>query len=157
FNEAELDRLVAQVADSNLEMREMAARVAAAQALELAAGQEFRPAVRFAVAPAETPDARSAFLQAGAEAGWPLGLFGRATAVRNAAGAESALTQSDAGLLRTKIIADTVRSYIEWRAAGAAAANFEAQTVAQEERAELMRARVRLRLSGPTDLAGEEG
>ena len=134
----------------------MAARVEAARALELADRAQFRPTLRFATAPAETPDSRSAYLQSGIEAAWPLGLFGRAAGATDASAADTRLAQTAAELLRTKIVADTVRSYIERRTASLAASDLDAQIATQAERTELTRDRVRLRLSGPRDLDAEE-
>jgi outer membrane protein TolC len=156
FNDQELDELVARVADSNLQVREMASRIEAAQALDAVAEREFWPSVRLATTPAETPDARGAYLQSGIEATWPLGLFGRAAATKAVADAETALVETDADSLQARIVADTVRSYLDRRAALAAASNLDARIAAQAERAELMRARVRLRLSGAQGLAPEE-
>lgn len=156
FNNDDLDRLVAQVLDSNLQVREMAARVAEAEALEVEAARAFRPSVQLAAAPVGTPDSRAAYLQSGIEAGWPLGLFGRAAATKSAAEADAQLTKSDADSLRARIVADTVRSYAEWRAALSALSNLDARIAAQAERAELMRARVRLRLSNLADSGAED-
>ena len=156
FDERPLDELIAHVLQSNLQVREIAARVAAADALEQAADAQFRPSLQFATAPAETPDSRAAYLQGGVEAAWPLGLFGRAQASTAAAKAEAALTRTDAESARARILSETVRSYLAWRAANAASINLDARIAAQAERAALMRERVRLRLSAQSDLAAEE-
>jgi NodT family efflux transporter outer membrane factor (OMF) lipoprotein len=157
FHESALDQLVAEVVRANLSVREGLARLVAARAMERADTAAYRPQAQVAGAPENTPDARETFYQLGVEADWPLGLFGREAATRQAASADTALALSNAQSVYADVVAETVRTYIEWRTARAAATNIDAQIEAQTKRMQLMRARLRLRLSSAREVEAEEG
>jgi NodT family efflux transporter outer membrane factor (OMF) lipoprotein len=156
FHDAQLDQLIARVSDSNLSVREAMARLAAARALERASAAEFAPSVEIAVEPADSPDARSSYLHAGPNATWMLGLFGRAPATVAAASADTGIASTDADMIRSGVVAETARTYFEWRMARATDRNLDARLAAQSERVELMRSRARLRLAAQLEVDAEE-
>lgn len=155
FQEPTLDRLVAEVVRSNLGVREALARLSAAQAAQRAQSTSYRPGAQVAASSENTPDARQTFYQLGLQAHWPLGLFGRDAANRQSAGADTGLALADAQSVHAAVVAETVRTYLEWRAARAASANTDAQIDAQSQRTQLTRTRLRLRLSSDREVEAE--
>lgn len=155
FHEPSLDRVVAEVVRSNLDVQQAVARLSAARAMARASGTTYRPEAHVAAAPESTPDARQSFYEAGLAATWPLGLFGSDAATQRAASADTALAQVDVQSVHATVVAETVRTYIEWRAARAIAANVDAQIEAQDQRTQLTQTRLRLHLSADQDVAVE--
>jgi outer membrane protein TolC len=80
FNDPQLDALVDAALHDNLDVRQAALKLRAARALEDASGANFRPHLGFNTIEQPNPQNTASYFQAGFDATWEFGLFGRADA-----------------------------------------------------------------------------
>jgi len=149
-----LDDLVARALQGNLSLAAAAERLRAARALSIPAEGASLPSLRFATTATPTPDSRGSYFQAGFDAQWELGLFGRSAAVIGIAAADAGLAQVNLRAARVSVAAEAVRTWLEWRDAERRLVLFDQEVSLQQQNLELLQTRLRLRISAAHELAG---
>lgn len=152
FGDAELDRLVDVALQGNLGIAQAALRVEGARALDLHAGDSHLPQFGFRTYAEPTPDSSASYFQAGFDAKWEFGLFGRGGSEARIAAADLGLARSDEQAARVSVVAEVVRSWIELRAAQQRRALLEATASEAQQREDLAATRERLRLASRADV-----
>lgn len=148
-----LDGLVDRALAANPDLLVAASRVRQARLLAEAEPARFRPAITAGVHPMHDARATDSFLHASVDVAWEPGFFGQADGSRQAAGAQRAKAAWAGQGVRVMVVAETVRHYLEMRAAqqqaqlGARLADLEQRAAAKAE------ARLQARLAGPLDVA----
>jgi outer membrane protein, multidrug efflux system len=150
---AELDRLVERALDGNLGLAAATRRVAAARSLLLPAEASLRPTLRFETGATPNPDSRSSWFQAGFDARWELGLFGRAEAVRGLARAELGSAEADLAAARVSLVAEVVRTWLEAGEARGREVLLERILDLQRERLRLWQVRRQAEQAAPDELS----
>ncbi|HEN47426.1 MAG TPA: TolC family protein, partial [Mizugakiibacter sp.] len=117
FHDADMERLVKQVLAQNLGIRAAAERLAAARSLETTALGSFRPTVGIQSGATPTPGATRSYYQINFDASWQLGLFGRSTSSARIAAGNAQLARADLSAARVAVVAESVRDYLNLRAA----------------------------------------
>ncbi|MBI5922834.1 MAG: TolC family protein [Betaproteobacteria bacterium] len=149
-----LDDLVARALQGNLSLAAAGEHLRAARALSIPAAGASLPNLRFATTATPTPDSRGSYFQAGFDAQWELGLFGRSAAAVGIAAADAGLAQVNLRAARVSVAAEVVRTWLEWRDAERRLALSDQAVALQRQNLELLQARVRLRLAAAHELAG---
>jgi len=153
FGDAELDRLVDAALEGNLGIAQAALRLEGARALEAHAGDGVLPQFGFRTYAEPTPDSSASYFQAGFDARWELGLFGRAESEARIAAGERAIAASDEQAARVSVVAEVVRAWIELRTAQQRRSLLDAVAAQAHRRSEIAATRERLRLGSRTELA----
>lgn len=153
FGDARLDALVERALRDNLALGETAARLTAARALRRQAEASYRPTLAFGTTSTPAPDGNTSYFQAGFDASWEFGLFGRAEANTRIAAGEIGLAESDLALARVSVAAEVVRAWIEWRSALAQLDMLERARAVEQRRVTLTAVRERNALASALDLA----
>ena len=117
FGDAELDRLVDAALQGNLGIAQARLRVEGARALDLHAGDRWRPQSGFRTYAEPTPDSSASYFQAGFDAKWEFGVFGRGEGEARIVAGELGLAASDEQAARVSVVAEVVRTYVELRTA----------------------------------------
>jgi NodT family efflux transporter outer membrane factor (OMF) lipoprotein len=154
FGDAALDRLVERALDENLSLQQAAYRLRAARALEHRSSAGFKPEVGAHTFAEPAPDSSASYFQAGFDARWELGLFGRGESTARVAAAEVGLAEVDADAARVTVVAEVARAYVEMRAAERRLALLTALADASRRKHSLVATRERLRLASASDTAG---
>jgi multidrug efflux system outer membrane protein len=149
-----LDDLVTRALRGNLSLAAAGQRLHAARALSVPAEGASLPNLRFATTATPTPDSRGSYFQAGFDAQWELGLFGRSAAVIGMATADAGLAQVNLRAARVSVAAEVVRTWLEWRDAERRLSLFDQEVSLQRQNLELLQTRVRSRLAAAHELAG---
>ena len=149
-----LDDLVTRALQGNLSLAAAGERLRAARALSIPAEGAALPSLRFATTATPTPDSRGSYFQAGFDAQWELGLFGRSVAVTGIAAADAGLSQVNLRAARVSVAAEVVRTWLEWRDAERRLVLFDQEVSLQQQNLELLQTRVRSRISAAHELAG---
>lgn len=112
-----LDALVERALAQNLTLAQARSRWRAARRLAAAEGARFLPALEAGVHTVQDAAAIDNYLQAGIDASWELGLFGRRAAVD--LGARAGVGEAIAGeqAARVSVVAEVVRQYVVLRSA----------------------------------------
>lgn len=147
FDDSTLDTLVDRALRDNLDVQQAALRLRAARALADASGAAYKPQLDFRTLSTPTPQANANYFQAGFDAEWELGLFGRAQANGRIAAAQADTAQAELQSARVSLVAEVVRAYLQLRGAQAreALANDAAQAI--QRKLALTQVRERLRLA----------
>lgn len=148
-----LDDLVARALAGNLPLAAAGERLRASRALLPVADAPFRPNLRFATTSGPSPDSRTSYFQAGFDAQWELGLFGRAEATTDMAVAEVGLAQADVQAARASLVAEVVRAHLEWRHAERRLALLDQDIGLQRRHLALTDTRIRTRQAAGDELA----
>ena len=156
FDDAELDRLVDRALSGNLTLQQAAYRVQAARALTRRSTAEFRPIVGAHTFAEPTPDSSASYFQAGFDAKWEIGLFGRATSSARIAAADVGLAETDAQAARVTVVAEVARVYLELRGAQRRLELLGRIAESSKARNALVATRARLHLAADTDVAASE-
>jgi NodT family efflux transporter outer membrane factor (OMF) lipoprotein len=156
FGDSDLDRLVERALEGNLALRQSMYRVAAARAIAGRSGTAFRPELGAHTFAEPTPDSSASYFQAGFDARWELGLFGRAESTARIAEADVGTAGIDAEAARVTVVAEVVRVYLEWRAAERRLDLISRIADASRRKADLVATRARLRLATATDASAAE-
>ena len=156
FHDAELDRLVDESIDSNLTLSQATYRIAAARAMSTRAAAAFAPEIGAHTFSEPAPDSSASYFQAGFDAKWEFGLFGRAASSARAAEADIGLAEVDAYAARVTVVAEVARVYVELRGAERRLAVLSDLADAAKAHAALIATRERLRLASAMDSAAGE-
>ncbi len=117
FHDADLDRLINLVLAQNLGIRAAAERLAAARSLETTVPGQFRPGLGIQSGATPTPGATRSYYQINFDASWQLGLFGRSNGTARVAAGNAQLASANLGAARVAVVAESVRDYLNFRAA----------------------------------------
>jgi len=146
-----LDGLVEQALAENLTVAEAHARLQAARKLHGVADTPYRPELAFRTRDAVAADARSSYFQAGFDATWELGLFGRSEAAERLARADLDAAAATLQGARVSVVAEVVRTYRELRHAQAREQLLNEAVALQERQVELVSLRQRTSLASRID------
>lgn len=147
-----LDRLVEQALNGNVTVAEAQVRLAAARELHGVAEGPYRPEIAFRTRDAVAADARSSYFQAGFDATWELGLFGRAQAAERVARADVDAAAANLQGARVSVVAEVVRTYRELRHAQLRERLLKEAVALQARQVELVSLRQRTRLASRIDV-----
>ncbi|MGH8233832.1 MAG: efflux transporter outer membrane subunit [Rhodanobacteraceae bacterium] len=117
FHDPELNGLVEQALHDNLDVQQAVWKLRAARALEDASAATFRPHLGFNTIEQPNPENTASYFQAGFDATWEFGLFGRADANGHLAAANTGAAEADLQSARVSLVAEVVREYLQLRAA----------------------------------------
>jgi NodT family efflux transporter outer membrane factor (OMF) lipoprotein len=152
FADPALDDLVDRALRDNLDVRQAALRVRAARALADQSRAEFLPTLSARTYSTPNPDSTRSYFQAGFDATWELGLFGRAKNQARAAAASVGMAEIDAQSARVSVVAEVVRAYLQLRSEQARHALLVELSAAQHTRLRLLQVRRRLQMVSDIDL-----
>ena len=147
-----LDALVDVALAQNLGLAEAQHRLRAARAQTEVTRLRFVPQLNARTLSAPNVESTASYFQVGFDASWELGLFGRRDAEKQVAAADLALADADVAAARVSVVAETVRTYLELRAAQARGGLQTRELAAAEaalKRAQRLQA---LGLGGSTDV-----
>ena len=156
FNDAELNRLMERMAQGNLNMQLMSAKVKQAQAALASAQSSFSPSM--SLSPAVTRSQTSSSKQTNtvsiaAPVTWELDVWGRLDALANAANAGVRASQNDLALARLSAQASLVQTYVAIRAAEQQAHVLTQAQTAYERALQLTRYRYEAGVVSAADVA----
>lgn len=152
FADPTLDDLIERALRGNLDVQQAALRIQAARALARQSRAEFLPSLSARTYSTPNPDSTKSFFQAGFDATWELGLFGRAKNQARAATATVELAEADAQAARVSMVAEVARAYLQLRAEQTRHVQLVALSDAHRDRLRLMQVRRRLQLISNLDL-----
>lgn len=147
FSDPELDRLVDRALTANLEVGAAVERLRAARALHDRASARYLPSFRLATRDVVEPSANASYLFAGFDANWEFGLFGRGEGTRREAAGDLDAALADLHAAQVSLVAETVRSWIELRAAQAQEQALTRISQSRQDMARVMDTRRRLHLA----------
>lgn len=147
FDDPELDVLVEQALRDNLDVQQAAWKLRAARALEEASATTFKPKLAFNTLEQPNAENTASYFQAGFDASWELGLFGRGDANAHLAAANSGAAEAELQSARVSLVAEVVREYLQLRAAQRSEALLGAAAEATQRKLELLRVQERLQLA----------
>jgi NodT family efflux transporter outer membrane factor (OMF) lipoprotein len=156
FGDPDLDKLVERALEGNLALRQSMYRVAAARALAGTSGSAFLPELGAHTFAEPAPDSSASYFQAGFDAKWEFGLFGRAQSESRIAEADAGTAGIDAESARVTVVAEVVRIYLEWRAAGRRLDLLSRIADAAHRTSDLVATRERLHLATSADAAAAQ-
>ena len=113
--DALLERLLQSASQDNLTINIARERLRAARLMSQRSSGEFRPVLAARGAPVANPDNSASFFQAGFDATWELGLFGRSRSSQILASAETRLGDVDLRAARVVVRAEVARTYFALR------------------------------------------
>ncbi|WHZ20233.1 MAG: RND efflux system, outer membrane lipoprotein, NodT family [Rhodanobacteraceae bacterium] len=152
FDDPELNALVEQALHDNLDVQQAAWKLRAARALEDASGTTFRPHLGFNTIEQPNPQNTASYFQAGFDATWEFGLFGRADATGHVAQANTGAAEAGLQSARVSLVAEIVREYLQLRAAQRSEALLGEAARSAQRKAELVRVQQRLQLASKLDV-----
>ena len=152
FADPVLDELIERALRGNLDVQQAALRIQAARALARESRAEFLPTLSARTYSTPNPDSTRSFFQAGFDATWELGLFGRAQNQARAATASIGLAEVDAQAARVSVVAEVVRAYLQLRTEQTRRTLLLEVSDAQRSKLRLMQVRRRLQLISDLDL-----
>lgn len=117
FDDPQLDALVEHALHDNLDVQQAAWKLRAARALEDASSATFKPRLGFQTIEQPNPQNTASYFQAGFDATWEFGLFGRADANGHVAAANTGAAAAELQSARVSLVAEVVREYLQLRAA----------------------------------------
>jgi NodT family efflux transporter outer membrane factor (OMF) lipoprotein len=147
FGDPELDALVEQALHDNLDVQQAALKLRAARALEDASSSTYKPRIAFNTLEQPNAENTASYFQAGFDATWELGLFGRDKATGHIAQANSAEAQVALQSARVSLVAEVVREYLQLRAAQRGAVLLGAAAQAAHRKVVLLRVQEHLQLA----------
>lgn len=153
FADPILDDLIERALRGNLDVQQAALRIQAARALAHAAHAEFLPSVSARTYSTPNPDSTQSFFQAGFDATWELGLFGRARNQERAAKATVEIAEVDAQAARVSVVAEVVRAYLQLRAEQTRRTLWLEVSTVQASKLRLLQVRRRLQLISDLELS----
>ena len=147
FGDPELDALVERALHDNLDVQQAALKLRAARALEDAASTAYKPRLAFNTLEQPNAENTASYFQAGFDASWELGLFGRGDANAHLAAANTGEAQAALQSARVSLVAEVVREYLQLRAAQRSEVLLDASAQAARRKVELLRVQERLQLA----------
>src|SRR5690348_12938660 len=152
FGDPELDGLVESALRDNLDAQQAALKLRAARALEDAASSTYKPRLAFNTLEQPNAENTASYFQAGFDATWELGLFGRAEATGHIAQANTGEALAALQSARVSLVAEVVREYLQLRAAQRSEALLDAAAQAAQRKVQLLRVQERLQLASKLDV-----
>lgn len=152
FGDPQLDALVDAALQDNLGVQQAALKLRAARALEDASSATFRPHLGFNTIEQPNPQNTASYFQAGFDATWEFGLFGRSGATAHVAQADSGAAKAELQDARVSLVAEVVREYLQLRAAQRSEALLETAAKAARKKTDLLRVQERLQLASQLDV-----
>jgi NodT family efflux transporter outer membrane factor (OMF) lipoprotein len=156
FDDPELNALVDQALHDNLDVQQAALHLRAARELEGVAGVAYKPQLAFRTLSTPNPEATANYFQAGFDAEWELGLFGRAQANARVAKADVDTAAAELQAARVSLVAEIARAYLQLRGAQAREWMLKDIADAAHEKVRLVQTRERLRLASRMDVEHAE-
>jgi NodT family efflux transporter outer membrane factor (OMF) lipoprotein len=147
FDDHELDALVERALHDNLDVQQAVWNLRAARALEDASAASFKPRLAFNTIEEPNPENTASYFQAGFDATWEFGLFGRRGASGHVAAANAGEAEAGLQSARVSLVAEVVREYLQLRAAQRSTALLDAAVQAAQKKVELLRVQQRLQLA----------
>lgn len=154
FGDAELDRLAERALAENLSLQQAAWRVRAARALADRSSAALKPDLAAHTFAEPAPDSSASYFQAGFDAKWEFGFFGRGQSNARVAAADVGLAEVDADAARVTVVAEVVRAYVEMRAAERRLDLMAQLAETSRRKHTLVATRERLRLASASDTDG---
>ena len=152
FADPQLDGLVEQALAGNLTIAEAHARLQAARKLHDVANAPYLPNLGFRTRDAVAADASSSYFQAGFDATWEFGLFGRSEGAERQARASVDAAAATLQGARVSVAAEVVRAWRELRSAQARQQLLKEAVTLQERQVQLISLRERTRLASRVDV-----
>ncbi|HKV66323.1 MAG TPA: efflux transporter outer membrane subunit [Rhodanobacteraceae bacterium] len=152
FGDPQLNALVERALHDNLDVQQAALKLRAARALEDASTATFRPHLGFNTIEQPNPQNTASYFQAGFDATWEFGLFGRADANGHIAQANTGEAQVAMQSARVSLVAEVVREYLQLRAAQRSEALLEAAAQAANRKVDLLRLQEHLQLASKLEV-----
>ncbi|MER3546734.1 MAG: RND transporter, partial [Rhodanobacteraceae bacterium] len=152
FDDPQLNALIDQALHDNLDVQQAALRLRAARALESVAGAQYQPQLAFRTLSLPTPEAAANYFQAGFDAEWELGLFGRRQANNDVAAAEAGIAQAELQSARVSLVAEVARAYLQLRGAQAREWTLRNIADASQDKLHLIELREHLRLASQMEV-----
>ncbi|MEO8460754.1 MAG: efflux transporter outer membrane subunit [Dokdonella sp.] len=156
FGDSQLDRLVDAALAENLDVQQAQQRIVAARALQRRERAAYRPSLSAKTESNPTPDSSASYFQAGFDAQWELGLFGRSESDGKIARADFESAEVDLQAARASVVAEVARTYVELRGADQRIAAFERIVEAQREKLGFTKTREHAQLASALDVARVE-
>ncbi|HJP99743.1 MAG TPA: efflux transporter outer membrane subunit [Rhodanobacteraceae bacterium] len=156
FHAPDLNALVERALHDNLGVQQAVWKLRAARALEDASATAFKPTLSFNTIEEPNPQNTASYFQAGFDATWELGLFGRRDANGHIAEAQTGAAKAELQSARVSLVAEVVREFLELRAAQRSEALLEAAAQAAEQKVDLLRVRQRLQLGSRAEVEQAE-
>lgn len=147
FDDPELNALVDQALHDNLDVQQAALHLRAARELEGVSGAAYKPQLAFRTLSTPNPEATANYFQAGFDAEWELGLFGRAQANKRIAQADADAAAADLQAARVSLVAEVARAYLQLRGAQSREQSLRTIAEASQRKLHLTQVRRRLRLA----------
>lgn len=155
FDDPMLDSLVETALADSPGIAQAAWNLRAARALEATAGAAFKPSLALRTDEQSNAANTANYFQAGFDATWELGLFGRAAANAHIAAAGTGAAAAELQSARVSLVAEVVREYLELRAAQRQLALLEAAAQLAQRRLALVRGKERLQLGTRIEVEAE--
>ncbi|HKZ10528.1 MAG TPA: efflux transporter outer membrane subunit [Rhodanobacteraceae bacterium] len=152
FGDPELDALVESALHDNLGVQQAALKLRAARALEDAASTAYRPRLAFNTLEQPNAENTASYFQAGFDASWELGLFGRSGANAHLAAANTGEAAAALQSARVSLVAEVVREYLQLRASQRSEALLGDAAQTARKKLELLRVQERLQLASRMDV-----
>lgn len=152
FNDPQLNALVDQALHDNLDVRQAALHLRAARELEDVSGAAYKPQLAFRTLSTPTPQADADYFQAGFDAEWELGLFGRAQADKRIARANTDSAAADLQAARVSLVAEVARAYLQLRGAQSREQSLRTIADASQRKLHLTELREHLRLASQLEV-----
>jgi NodT family efflux transporter outer membrane factor (OMF) lipoprotein len=147
FGDPELNGLVVRALHDNLDVQQAALKLRAARTLEDAASTTYKPRLAFNTLEQPNAENTASYFQAGFDASWELGLFGRSGANAHLAAANSGEAAATLQSARVSLVAEVVREYLQLRAAQRSEVLLGDAARAAREKLRLLRVQERLQLA----------
>lgn len=147
YHDPQLNTLVTTALRDNLDVQQAVLRLRAARALASASGASYRPQLDFRTLSTPTPQADADYFQAGFDAEWELGLFGRAQASEHIAASQMRTAEAELQATRVSLVAEVVRAYLQLRGAQQREVLASDAAHTMQRKLALTQVRERLRLS----------
>jgi NodT family efflux transporter outer membrane factor (OMF) lipoprotein len=152
FHDPQLNALVMRALKDSPSIAQAVSNLRAARALEEASGAKFTPSLAFRTREQTNAANTASYFQAGFDATWELGLFGRRAANGHIAGANAGAAAADLQSARVSLVAEVVREYLGLRAAQRSAALLQRAAHAARKKVHLLQILERLQLASRLQL-----
>ena len=152
LGDAQLDHLIDTALHDNLTVAQAGYRLQAARALAQQSKKEFRPGLSFQTLSLPEPSSKRSYFQAGFDAIWELGLFGRSRGSAEIAQADIGAAEVGINAARVSVAAEVARTYVELRAAQSRAAMFDQLTQLRQKKVDLAQVQLRTETGSALDL-----
>ncbi|HVX04671.1 MAG TPA: efflux transporter outer membrane subunit [Rhodanobacteraceae bacterium] len=152
FDDPQLDALVDAALRDNLDVQQAVLKLRAARALEDASAGSYKPRVAFNTLEQPNAENTASYFQAGFDATWELGLFGRSEATGHIAQANTGEALAALQSARVSLVAEVVREYLQLRAAQRSETLLAEAAQAAQKKVALMRVQERLQLASKLEV-----